>query len=302
MHTNRLIYLFCFVLCLPPLFAAAAEDTFSKQVPIAADGKVFVKNLAGDIHIETWDKNEVLIKAEKSGHNQNELDRVYIDVQSDPQVCTIKTRYESKGDVDVSVSFHLQVPKGVSIEANSISGDFYLSRATGPVQVEVISGTITINNLANRLLCRSVSGDILVETLSGACTLKSVSGEIVLKDVTGPIAAHSVSSDIVIENAGSAAELTVVTVSGDMIYRGKITPDGHISLKSHSGDIHMEIPTNSAFELNASTYSGRLSLADAFTIKNVTSRKKTRLSGVVNGGGSLVRVNTFSGSLNIEAE
>jgi DUF4097 and DUF4098 domain-containing protein YvlB len=85
------------------------------------------------------------------------------------------------------------------------------------------------------------------------------------------------------------------TVTGAVIYEGKINSDGRYTLKTHTGRIEMTLPADSGFDLEANTFSG--SIESDFDIKISGKISKKRISGAVNKGGPLVKLSTFSGDI-----
>ena len=78
------------------------------------------------------------------------------------------------------------------------------------------------------------------------------------------------------------------TMSGSTIYNGDISSNGRYSLEAHSGKVEMTIPSNSAFDLSASTFSGSIKTDFKVVMSGTLSKKK--ISGSVNGGGAKVRL------------
>ena len=85
------------------------------------------------------------------------------------------------------------------------------------------------------------------------------------------------------------------TMSGSAIYLGEINPNGRYSLNAHSGKVEMTIPSDSAFDLTASTFSGSIKVDFKIMVSGTLSKKK--ISGSVNGGGADVNLKTFSGNV-----
>ncbi len=85
------------------------------------------------------------------------------------------------------------------------------------------------------------------------------------------------------------------TVTGAVIYDGEINRDGRYTLKTHTGRIEMTLPADSSFDLEANTFSGKIQ--SDFEIKVSGRISKKRISGVVNKGGPLVKLSTFSGDI-----
>jgi DUF4097 and DUF4098 domain-containing protein YvlB len=104
-----------------------------------------------------------------------------------------------------------------------------------------------------------------------------------------------VTGRIELKEVSEASVVDANTVTGSVIYDGKINRNGRYTLNTHSGRIEMTLPADSGFDLEAETFSGRIE--SDFEIKMSGKISKKRISGVVNKGGPLVELSTFSGSI-----
>ncbi len=59
----------------------------------------------------------------------------------------------------------------------------------------------------------------------------------------------------------------------------------------------MTLPADSAFELEAKTFSGNIESDFEITVSGQISKRK--ISGVVNEGGAVVKLSTFSGDISL---
>jgi DUF4097 and DUF4098 domain-containing protein YvlB len=300
------------------------EEKFEQTVSLSRDGRVTLSNISGDIEVKTWDRNEVLIKALKVSkadtmeEARKNADLVKIDVIEDSSRVQIKTEYPKNKfrnrSISVSVDFWLTVPDragadiksvsgdidmmkiGGNADAETVSGDVKLSDTMGILRAKSISGDVTVVNAANGIDCRSVSGDLDIRDITGDADLKSVSGDInLLNLIEGDVDAETVSGDIDLEGVEDARDVEAASVSGDIDYTGTINPQGRYYLKSHSGEITVEIPGNSAFDLEAQTFSGSINSDFDITMSGEISKRK--ISGAVNGGGARLELKTFSGDI-----
>jgi DUF4097 and DUF4098 domain-containing protein YvlB len=122
-----------------------------------------------------------------------------------------------------------------------------------------------------------------------------VSGDVTAENVRGDVEADTVSGSVKLMDISGAEVVKGKTMSGSTIYDGEITSSGRYALEAHSGRVEMTIPSDSAFDLNASTFSG--SIDTEFKVVMSGKISKTKISGSVNGGGADVNLKTFSGNI-----
>ncbi|MGD9345035.1 MAG: DUF4097 family beta strand repeat-containing protein [Candidatus Aminicenantes bacterium] len=325
--TLTVLVFFALILGLSPASSIAKEkyeEKFEKTVAIAMDGKVYLKNIAGDIDVKTWDRGEVKIDALKiSKHSSMDKAKEYaglvkIEITEDGNTLKIETKYPKNGPkkMSVSVNFNLTIPSRATADINSVSGDLTLANIGGAAKAETVSGDVTLEKIAGNLngktvsgnvsvmgaakgaYCKSVSGSVMVDDVVGDAELHTVSGTIKAGSVKGSITAENTSGDVKLIDVTDAKTIKAKTLSGDVDYVGVIYSDGGYYFKSHSGDVILSIPSDAAFDLEAKTFSG--SIDSDFEITLVGKISKKQLKGSVNGGGATLEVKTFSGDVHLK--
>ena len=315
-----------FFLGLNPLEASAQgkvkhEETFAKTESLARDGKVEIRNVSGDVEVKTWDRDEVKIDALKTSKASSmekakeNASKVKIEVTREDGVLKVWTKYPKPSikNLSVSVNYKVMIPSQASINARSVSGDVTLEKIGGKATAETTSGDVTVMGARNGAKAETVSGDVEVEDVQNGVFCKTASGNVEAKNVAGNAELKCVSGDVTAENIKGGVEADTVsgnvklmgisgadvvkgkTMSGSAIYLGEISPNGRYSLNAHSGTVEMTIPSGSAFDLTASTFSGNIKTEFKVMISGKLSKKK--ISGSVNGGGADINLKTFSGNV-----
>ena len=89
------------------------------------------------------------------------------------------------------------------------------------------------------------------------------------------------------------------TGSGDVTAEG--TQTGSWEIHTGSGNVHVRLPSNAAFEADISTSSGTVDLGAPveMTVQGRVSDMHKQIHGKVRGGGPLLRVRTGSGDIHI---
>jgi len=282
------------------------EEKFEKTVALAKDGKVILKNVSGDIEVRSWDKNEVKIEALKVSRAsslskaQENAKRVEIEVIKDGNVLRIGTKYPRTifGSINVAVNYNLLIPSEAAIKVHSVSGDVVLTGIGGAVETDTVSGDVEVSKALKGVESKAVSGDITLEDISGSLYVKAVSGDVKLQGIKGSIEIDTVSGDVDLRNVSQAKTVRAKTLSGEITYDGQLMANGKYDLNSHSGDIKMRIPADSAFDFEVETFSGTINTAFEITVSGKISKKEIR--GSVNGGGADVSLSTFSGDISLE--
>lgn len=170
--------------------SADVEETFEKTYPLAADGRIRLENVNGDIRIEAWDRNEVAVKYVKSGDNQDELDRVDVTIDADNDSLSIETEYKKRKSSwhhgnSGSVDFSLKVPANARLNnVSSVNGSLDIRGVTGGIDSSTVNGRIEVRDVAADLDLETVNGTIEAwfSNLGGdqRISLETVNGRIIV--------------------------------------------------------------------------------------------------------------------------
>ncbi|UCC38834.1 MAG: DUF4097 family beta strand repeat protein [Candidatus Aminicenantes bacterium] len=282
------------------------EEKFEKTVPVAKDGKVDVRNISGSIEVTTWDRAEVKIealkisKASSLSKAEENAGKVTIDVYKEDSIVRIETKYPERRirSLSVSVNYSLTIPSKAAIEAKSVSGGVRLENIGGMVEAGTVSGSVRLMTAEKGADLHTTSGGIEAEDITGDVDLHVTSGSITARRIKGSVTAETVSGSVKLLDVSEARVVKGKALSGSVIYEGNLRADGRYSLKTHSGRIEIRIPSNSAFDLEAKTFSGSINSDFDITISGKISKRKIR--GSVNGGGANVELSAFSGGIYIK--
>jgi DUF4097 and DUF4098 domain-containing protein YvlB len=205
----------CALFVLPPAHASdrrgAFTEEFHQTYALNADGRVELENINGAVHISTWDQNEVKVDAVKYADVKERLDEARIEVDSDKNHLSIRTRYRdhdlsfSLGSHNnpASVEYTLTVPRSARLdEVKLINGSLDVTGVSGEVRASCINGRLEAHSLSGRAELSTINGhlDARFDQLSSSSVeLKSVNGSLELtipSDSKAEIEASTVSGGI----------------------------------------------------------------------------------------------------------
>ncbi len=164
-----------------------------------------------------------------------------------------------------------------------------------------VSGDVTVSDVeGGRLEAKSVSGDVFVSKAGKQqpvdITLESVSGNLKLEDARGNITLKTVSGHVT--GVGlDALTLQAQTVSGSVDAALETPFAGTLTANTVSGDVSIVAPAASNFRFTIATQSGVLECAHEAHDSN---RSDTLWTGAVGTGAGTVTVQTRSGDVRLE--
>jgi len=253
--------------------------------------------VTGDITVTSWGRGEVQVR----GYSER-LPLRFEQSGSTVRVSTPSNRSRGRaGDQRLEVV----VPVGTRVAAQSVSGNVSVRGVRGEVEVGAVSGDVEVQDAVRRVLLNSVSGAVRGTNLDGEVRANAVSGEVTLDDVRGDISSETVSGESTVRRARTS-RLRMQSVSGELTYDGTIARDGRYELNSHSGEIHLALPSDVGASLSLRTFSGSFDSDFELTMRpdgrdgsSRASRNDRRMDFTLGGGGATIVAETFSGTIKL---
>lgn len=275
-----------FALAFLSTAAAFAQADFDRTLPVSRQPDLYVATGSGNIRVHPGNDSQIHLSAHlKAGWNvggdvQDRMRRI----ASNPpiQVSGNSVHVGDMGGSDrdlyrnITIDYEISAPIGVALNLRSGSGD------------------IEVDHLGRFAKVESGSGTLKVLGISGPADLHSGSGDIELQQRgTGDVRVSTGSGSVRI--SGLDGGLQLKTGSGDLEASGHLAGSG--TVQSGSGSIRLHLGRDARFDLDASTGSGSIHLAQADAPYKSESH---HVSGPVHGGGPALKVNTGSGDIEID--
>ncbi len=247
--------------------AERARGSFERTLTVNGPVDLNIRTGSGDIQIRTGTSERVhvigRISASRSWNSTESPEDRVRRVETTPPIVqngNVISIGQTRGDDtynNISISYELVVPANTQLNASTGSGDQ------------------TIGSVDGAIRARTGSGDIRIERTGGALDAQTGSGSIRVASVGGEIRAQTGSGNVQVAQI-VRADVTVQTGSGDVI---------------------LQLPSEAAYSLDATTGSGSISTAQPITMQG--RMRRNHVQGTVRGGGNIVRVRTGSGSIDI---
>lgn len=249
--------LFALVLALPAL---AADVAFDQTLPVGPDGELEIELIVGEITVIGSDRNDV--------HVTGTYDDEYFDLDVDVDDGNVSIELEPEEDVEMKHSeppvLEIRVPRGISLDYESISGQLRVDGVEGFIDIETVSGAVEISG---------VDLEIDVEAVSG-------------------------SVDIVASGVLRNGDFEVV--SGNVDVTAALAPDGQYSFEAISGEVVLRLPASTSAEFNLETFSGEIENEHGPAAKATSPYLPSKeLQFTLGAGGAEVDVETMNGTIRL---
>ena len=267
--------------------AGAQTPRFDTDTTVAVPqgSRLRLQNQGGDVTIKTWDRSQIRIQAAHSS-------RSTVEVEVRGQVVEIEAKGR-RGPSSV-VDYQLTVPAWMALDIGGMYAEVSIDGTKAPVKVETLEGNISLRGGSETVTLTTVNGRIDVTGARGRVELHAVSEGITVTDlVGGELVVESVSGDIDLRRI-DAKSVDAQTISGEVIYEGRIADAGSYSLLTHSGDVTLAIAETTNASISVVTGSGEVSSSFSLKAERTSRRRNTYRMGT---GSANVEVETFSGDV-----
>ena len=273
---------------------AAAEEV-DKTIDAAANGHVHVSNIAGEVTIAGWSRNQVEVTGEL-GRNVEELI-----VERDGDKVTIKVKVPRRGGRGIDSDLHIHVPEGSSIDVGTVSADISVSEVRGEQKLNSVSGDIDTEADGNDVSAEAVSGDIDVkgQEKTAETRANTVSGDVTLFRVAGIVVGESVSGDVIVDQ-GSFERASLNTVNGEIVFRAGLRDGGRLQIETVNGDVDVEFDDRVSGRYDIETFNG--DIRNCYGPKAERTSKYTpgwELSFQEGSGNARVTISTLNGDVSM---
>lgn len=180
------------------------RDEFHNTYPLAANGRVSLANINGNVTIAAWDRNEVKVDAIKSASTRQKLEEAKIIVDATSSSIAIKTEYPHNrtNDNPAAINYTLTVPRNARLDAiKLINGDLSIEGVTGDVHADSVNGTVLAKALSGRTELSTVNGKLQAEfsRIANDARLSSVNGSLAVtipSDTKADVSAETMNGHI----------------------------------------------------------------------------------------------------------
>ena len=257
-------------LAVPGAGQAAQEDTRpatrieTHAEPLAAGGKLWVKNRNGDIEVSGWDKDEVALTAEIRDSDQRRIDLAWQRVGPDLDLAALYQQPRLSLAPGAAVTpwcrMTLNVPHHLLGNFRTINGAIRVETVVGYVRCETVNGDITLGGIAGEVQAETSNGNLEAHDLHARIRGGTANGRIVLENVDG--------------------QVRVATTNGFIRARNLDGWGEGISLESTNGAIDLELGRASG-EIQAESANGsiRIKVPGAQVLENGKHRVRVRVPG-----------------------
>lgn len=218
-----------------------------------ADAEVSVINIAGDVEIEGWSRNQVEVKADLGSG----VEELIVEVHGDE--VEIEVRVPQHHGRNVSADLQIKVPENSSLEVSTVSADITVNDVKGRQRLETVSGDIDTEAYASDFDVESVSGDIDVQGDGSKIRTRAntVSGDIEIEHMDGEVEVLTVSGDVILYDS-KFESVEAQTVNGDIVFQSGLYGGSRMDVETVNGDVDIKFSGDVSARFDIETFNGSI--------------------------------------------
>ncbi len=275
-------------------YESVSEAEFSKSFAVGPGGRLNVNVDRGSIHVVGADQNGVQIRVVRDVTHASEADAArilkehHVVLQQHGNEISVTAQEPSSfwpgswwrwwGQRNLIVHYEITLPHAFDVR---------LKTEGGAIKVATLHGTVTANTEGGSLNFNGIEGKVNGQTEGGSIKAVGCQDELQLRTEGGSIAID--------EFTGKG--LQALTEGGSIVAEFAVPPRSDCTLRTSGGNVTVRIPETAAVNLDAHTDGGRTRTDLPVQIQGRLDRETLR--GTLNGGGSLLTLETSGGNIRV---
>lgn len=272
------------------------------EIPFKMGGKVCLENINGGVRVTAWDHPKVSVSATKkvrmkagvlgwlsrkigigldsTNSVHKHLETLKIETHADDTTLEIETHFpKSQRGASLSVEYELCVPYSCELSLKSVNGAVSVSDVVGQARLATTNGKVDVENHSGPVHAKTTNGKVSCETAEGDIEARTVNGAIDIRSGSGAVVAKTTNGSVDVTHSGSPAA------------------GNKLDCESLNGSIHVRLPAEASFSLDAETTNGKVSTD--FALSETRKSGRNHLRAEVGTGGATISLSTFNGSVSV---
>lgn len=148
----------------------SVSESVEHTVALDKQGRFKIENPRGLIRIDTWERPEIRIEADKYAGSRDALKDVRIEIRGEGERVEVRThvpdRFGIFGGSSGSVDYRITLPATVRIEASTVNGQVEVDGVSGDIEVSSVNGKVTATDAQGEVRASTINGRVEVSHLS----------------------------------------------------------------------------------------------------------------------------------------
>jgi DUF4097 and DUF4098 domain-containing protein YvlB len=308
---NRIIASACLLVAFTASASASAkiervvEKTFQVQPGVHID----VSTSGGEVRVESSNDLVVTIVAKEhiragsDAEADEVLKKLDLKLEQSGNDVTASAHYESKMGFHVGnwppvqVDFIVSVPVSASADLKTSGGDIVVSDLQGAVHAHTSGGDVKLGAIGGNVDASTSGGNVVLSEGRSSVRLETSGGNVSAKHLVGPADLRTSGGDIKVDSVENT--LKAETSGGDVKAGFDGGLKGDCTLSTSGGQVKASVGKEVGFHLDASTSGGSVDATGLTITIDHGGMGRSSLSGLVNGGGPVLKLRSSGGDIEV---
>jgi hypothetical protein len=273
---------------------ATASETRTFQV--TGTPEVLLETFDGGIEVHTWDRPTVEVVVEKQAPDESLLQQIQVEQAQDGNKVTLRVRgpERSHDGIHIGVVFspsarlRVALPKASTLDLRSSDGN---------LNVEDVSGAMSLRTSDGAIIGLRLTGDIRARTDDGSVRLREATGKVDVETLDGTVVVNGTLTRLRAKSGDGSVRIGAES--------GSVLTDDWL-IETGDGSVDVRLPEGFEGEVDASTEDGSIRSTyrglDAPRREGSERREGGRqLRATLGAGGKTLRVRTGDGTIRFES-
>lgn len=271
---------------------ASAQQAVDRRMAIAPDAYIRVMTMAGDVRIEGWEEDSILVRGSVDAGGE-----FYIAGTDRSAKLGVGLDGPPGSTRSPRASLRIKVPSGATVWVKTESADIEVGGLSGGLDALSVTGRIEVRGRLRQVYAESMGGDVALEASAATVRAKTAGGSVRFRGEAEDITATTVAGDVMVE-VPPVERGRFESVTGNVRFRGSVRRGGTLSFHTHSGRVELVVPADLDADFSVTTIEGDIlnDLEDADTGSGTPGGPR-EIAFLRGGGGASVTVQTYSGSV-----
>ncbi|MFC1726713.1 DUF4097 domain-containing protein [candidate division KSB1 bacterium] len=275
-------------------------------------GYLYVKNVTGDIKVDSWNRKNIEIDITKRGSR----DDVEVVIDKRGNSFYVEVDYPDRDWRDkvfgrnnsASIHFNIKIPAKTELDLDNVTGDITISGINSRIEAGTVTGDLEIRDAEGNIYGKTTTGGITIFDIRGEVDAHSTTGRIEIRN-TGDVDVHSTTGRIEVINSNGSNIMASITTGHIEIDLAKVDSRGRYEFKTTTGDIRLTIPKDAKADFTVKVKPKNLvSDFDLFDDRREKRSRRDDFSfdfsartfrGDLNGGGARIYLSSSHGDVDI---
>lgn len=207
-----------------------------------------IENPLGDVKIEGYDGDSILIETRKTAADEEGLDRLRVSLVPNPdgsvRITTTADRekeHRPLGRSSVRIDLIVRAPHDARIDAAVSSGKLEVTKMDAGGELDSGTGAIAVSNVAGDLSTHTISGSTKLSVVFGSVDAQSLSSDLDFDSINGERLIASANRGRIAGRRVRARDIELTTTDGHIVLEAEMSLRGRIVVSSLKGDLDVKL-------------------------------------------------------------